>query len=244
MSDRRYVVGLAALAILIFSAIGASTASAEQVAYECSSSAASKTFSDAHCVSSGGSSFGHVKIEGTTEVSGTNAKTASETTAAAVGKLKSSLAGVETEIQCTTDKLISAKLTVTLVHITLDIRIGKSGCTVTKPAGKGCTVSGGSIETKELQATTMGQAAGNIKITPAEGTEFASIKIEKCSVEALNNTFPVTGSLVATATGATVSTTHAGITSQGTLKFGGVKAGLEGSLTITRTSTGNGIALT
>ncbi|HET7445872.1 MAG TPA: hypothetical protein VFJ57_14575, partial [Solirubrobacterales bacterium] len=46
-----------------------------------------------------------------------------------------------------------------------------------------------------------------------------------------NNTFPVTGSLKLTPSGATLTTTHAGITEQNTLKFGGVKAGLESSLT-------------
>jgi hypothetical protein len=244
MSVRSYVTGAATLLTIVVSAIAAQPAFAEQTAYECSPSAPTKTFSDAHCLS-GGSSFGHVKIpEGTTEVTATNAKTASGTTAAAVGKLKGSLAGVETEIQCTTDKSIGAKITVTLFHITVDIIFGKSGCTVTKPAGKGCVVSGGTIETNELQATTLGQTAGHVKITPAKGTEFASIKIEKCETPALNNTFPVTGSLVANASGATISTTHAAITAQETLEFGGVEAGLEGAVTMSVAATGNGIALT
>src|SRR4051794_3631916 len=100
MSGRRYTAGIAVLSFLIFSAIVAPSAFAEQLTYECSSAAPVKTFSDAHCISAGGSSFGHILIgEGVATV-GSNEKTTSETTAAAPTRLKSSIAGVETEVTC------------------------------------------------------------------------------------------------------------------------------------------------
>jgi hypothetical protein len=43
---------------------------------------------------------------------------------------------------------------------------------------------------------------------------------------------PIAGSFIATTSGATATTTHAGITAQGTLTFGGNAAGLEGASTI------------
>lgn len=244
MRGRSYIIGAGALLILMFSAIAAQPAFAEQQAYECSPSAPTKTFSDAHCLNSGGSSFGHIKIEGTTEVTGTNAKTASGTTAAAVGKLRGTIAGVETEIQCTEESLLGGKLTLGFIHVKYDFKHTKKKCTVTKPAGKGCVVNEATIQSNELSATTLGQAANNVKVTPAEGTTLASVKIESCSISALNNTFSLTGSYIATASGATLSTTHAGVTAQETLFFAGVEAGLEGALTISSAATGNGIALT
>lgn len=55
--------------------------------------------------------------------------------------------------------------------------INFSGCSVTKPAGKGCVVSGGAVNTKKLFSTSKG-LTNQVKIEPNAGTEFASIKIE------------------------------------------------------------------
>jgi hypothetical protein len=119
-----------------------------------------------------------------------------------------------------------------------------TGCMVLKPAGKECVVKGGSVTTEKLAGTTKAQAANKLKITPAEGETFAKITLDKCTVASLNNTFPVTGSLIADVSGATSTSTEAGVTTQNTLKFGGNKAGLGGALTIKKTSSGNGLALT
>lgn len=154
------------------------------------------------------------------------------TTSSAVSKLRGAVSRIETEVQCTIVEGLG-KATNAAASVSGTGTLEYSGCTVTKPAGKGCVVSGGRVNTKKLAATTVGQAANTVRFTPFEGTEFASIKIESCSVGVLNNTFPVTGSLVATATGATLSTTHTGVTAQNTLEFGGVKAGLEGAITTT-----------
>lgn len=87
------------------------------------------------------------------------------------------------------------------------------------------------MTTNTLKGTTVGQASGHLKFEPNSGTQFATVPISECKIRALNNTFPVTGSVVATTSGATTTTTHTEITGQGTLEFGGVEAGLEGALT-------------
>ncbi|HET7444177.1 MAG TPA: hypothetical protein VFJ57_05910 [Solirubrobacterales bacterium] len=239
MIGRKSIIGIAVLCALAFSAFAAASASAEQRAYTCASGVGKKDYKEAHCVTNVGENngtFGHTLITTAgTKITGTSANTASNTTAGTVSKLKGALSGVETEVQCTeltgtgeltndnTEPGLSVSGTGTIVYKT---------CTVTKPAGKGCVVKGGSVTTEKLAATTVGQAANKVKFTPAGETNFAIIPIEKCEIAALNNNFPVTGSLVATASGATLTTTHTGITELNTLKFGGVKAGLEGALTI------------
>ena len=65
------------------------------------------------------------------------------------------------------------------------------------------------------------------KFTPASGETFALITIESCSISGLNNTFPVTGSIKCFNGGATIACTEAEVTTQGTLKFAGQKAGIE-----------------
>jgi hypothetical protein len=91
--------------------------------------------------------------------------------------------------------------------------------------------NGKTVTTNELTGTTEKQGDAAL-IKPASGTEFTKITIEKCSIAGLNNTFPVTGTVKAEITGATVSSTAATTTAANTLKFGGVKAGLDGALTI------------
>jgi hypothetical protein len=71
-----------------------------------------------------------------------------------------------------------------------------------------------------------------VKFEPAEGTLFAEFEVEGCSVAALNGPYKVEGSLKATPEGATLSTTREGVTTQGTLKVRGQKAGIAGSITI------------
>jgi hypothetical protein len=232
MLSFKSAIALAVLCACAFSAFATQSAVAEQKAFTCENVGAG-AFADAHCVTANpGGEYGHAEIVNSVFASATNARTASETTTAAVSKLKGTLSGVITEVQCTTvggwGKITNAAASVTGTGV-----LEYSGCTVTLPAGKGCVVNGGRVNTKKLTATTVGQAANAVEVTPSEGAEFAGVKIESCSVGVLNNTFPVTGSLVATANGATLNTAHAGITTQNTLRLGGNTAGLEGAITIT-----------
>jgi hypothetical protein len=244
MAGRKSVLGIAVLCALIFGAL-ASSASAEETAWECTEEAEPLIYQDAHCLIAGPvEEFGTVEFaEGKeNKITGTNAATASGTSAAAVSKLKGALSGVVTEVQCTglegTGQLTNAAASVTGTGV-----IKYTGCSVTAPAGKGCVVTGGTVTTKTLKGTTVGQAANKLKFSPNSGTEFASVPISSCSIGSLNNTFPVTGSLVADVSGATTVTTEGGVTGQNTLKFGGVNAGIEGALTIEDEGTGDGVVL-
>jgi hypothetical protein len=245
MIGRKSVIGLAVLCALAFSAIAATSAfAAPGRAFECAPGGTQ--FSDAHCKTAG-SGFGHVAIaNGTaTKITGTNAKTAGSTTAAEVSKLKGKIAGIATEVQCT-GLSGSGELTNAAGSVSGSGQITYTGCTVTAPAGRGCVVTGGEIKTKPLAATTAGLTNNNeLKFEPGPGeTEFASIPIGSCLENSPpSGNYPVAGSLIATTTGATTTTTHAGITGQKTLTFGGNAAGLEGALTISMEG-GNPLVLT
>lgn len=232
MNGRRAAMGVAVLCALVFSAFAASSASANQI-YTCKPATGVTGFADAHCLaptSPPSTNFQHVLEEGEIEITGTNANTAEGTTAARVSKLRGTAAGLETEVICTTvGGSGKAKNEATWGQGTGVIEY--SGCSVAKPAGKGCVVTGGAVNTKELFATTKG-LTGELEFTPVSGTEFASVPISSCSVSGLNNTFPVTGSIKGTIEGGTTTSTHAGTTAQNTLKFAGQKAGLDGAITI------------
>jgi type 1 fimbria pilin len=244
MISRRSVIGIAVLCALVVSAFAAAGASAVENpfrAYTCEPVSTGRQFSDEHCkteASGAGTGWKHTLITGEkTPIVGTNAATADEgtghTNAHTVAKLHGVISGVETEIQCT-HVTGSGELTNAAGSVTGNgTIIYKETCAVTKPAGRNCVVTGGEVTTKKLTATTVGQEANKVKFTPFEGTQFAVIPISGCleNIPPTGN-YPVTGSLVATATGATLTTTGAGVTAQGTLKFGGQVAGLDGALTI------------
>lgn len=234
MMGRKSPVGIAVLCALVCSALSVASASAEQRAYTCTKSATTKEFSDAHCLSKGGSGYGHVLIpESATTVTITSEKTAEGTTAAAVSKLKSQLSGVPLEVQCKGlhghGTLANAAASVTSEGV-----LTSTECTVTAPPGRGCVVVGGQITTNNISVTTAGQAANALRFTPGPGeTRFFTLPIQGCEEEIPpSGNYPITGSFVASASGATATTTHAGITAQSTLRLGGIKTGLEGALTI------------
>jgi hypothetical protein len=237
MIGRRSIIGAFVLCAFALSAFGAAGAQAEGRYYMCekNEAAGKEQFSDAHCVvaAEGNGGFKHVEITNGTfqEYVATNAKTAKETTAAQPTTLKSTLAGVETEIECTGSsgegKVINAETSASGTGT-----LAYTGCTVTKPAGKGCKITEGGFKTEPLASTTAGQPANSIKVSPKSGETFVTIPISGCSIEALNNKFPVTGSVVTTASGATVTSTEAAVTALGTLKLGGTKAGIGGAQTV------------
>jgi len=108
----------------------------------------------------------------------------------------------------------------------------------------GCKVTGEKVETKSLTATTVGGEEKFLKFSPSTGTEFAVVPLEGCSNAGLNERFPVTGSVKIAPHGATLISTHEEVTTQGTLKFGGQKAGLAGSLTLSGKKEGGSEAAT
>lgn len=243
MIRQRTLIGACMLCALILSAVGAQSASAVgTTGFTCKEKKepGGAGFSDAHCRSevATGAKFEHVAIpEGTkTEGRVTNEKTASETTASTPAILAGSLSGVQVELQATsTLGIVSGTNKKTAEGEMFIEGTGSTtytGVTVTKPAGKSCVVKEGKIVTNELRGTSLGQGMEG-KLEPASGETFASIVIEKCTVAALNNTFPITGSIKCPNSGATISCTESAVTAQGTLKFGGNKAGVGVSTTAT-----------
>jgi hypothetical protein len=240
MTKLKTMFGLCALAALAVCAFAAQAASANQ-AYECTKEATSKTFSDAHCKTSGGTEYGHkILPAGKNKITLTNITTGTERSTA---KLKSVQSGVTLELQSSEVEgegelengsgFVSGTGVITFKKVI-----------VTAPAGKGCVVKGGTVTTNKLAGTTNGLAANLLKFSPASGTAFASFFVEGCSVAALNHEYTATGSVIGTTTGTTTAFTHTGTTEQGTLFLQGQKAGLEGTVTIKSAATGNGIALT
>lgn len=244
MIQRRFLVALALLCAIVTSSVSVAGASATE-AVECSSSASKLDKFGAHCLpvpEGKTANFGHVGLSaGSHEITATNANTASETTAAAVSLLAGVISGVSIEIQCTGVSGTGSMQNVGGQASGTGV-LTYSGCTINKPAGKGCVVNGNSITTNSIAAESEG--ASTLKLKPASGELFASIQFEKCSVEALNRIFPVSGTMKATVTGATVTSTEAGVTEQNTLKLAGNKAAIGGALTIKSAASGNGLALT
>jgi hypothetical protein len=249
MVGRRSVLGVSTLCALVLGVFAAANAFGAQRAWECAPTPGSGTFTDEHCQIEAGTGFTHKNniANGTpTNITGTNQKTAAGTTASEVWKLKGKLVGVATEVQCTT--LASVSNAGLINEANAVIGNGKavfSGCTVAAPAGRNCKVGGGEFTTSELFGSTAGLSANELKIEPFNAeTELTVIRIENClsNIPPTNN-YPVDGSLIFTTSGATMTSTHAGITAQGTLTFGGNPAGVSGAATI-RMEGGNALSLT
>jgi hypothetical protein len=240
MNGQKSVIGAAVLCALVFGAIAAANASAEQKAFKCTAGQGVADYNDEHCVTKvtpGTGSRGHTEISNgvATAVKATNAKTASETTAARVSKLTGTIVGTVVEIQCT-GVSGTGELTNAAISVTGNGALEYTGCTVIKPVRE-CVITGGKITTQKLVVTTVGQAANTVKVSPFTGTQLASVSIEKClENHPPTNVYPVTGSLIASTSGATVTTAEATITAQATLKLAGNKAGLDGAVTVTDNS--------
>jgi hypothetical protein len=244
MRVRHSVIGIALLCALLVGAYTTTAAmGAPGRAFTCAPGGTE--FSDAHCLTAG-TGFGHVSIaNGTnTQVTGTNSKTASGTTASTPFKLKGKIAGVATEIQCIEHEEVTILIN-SPTFVTFSTTTTLRSCSVTLPAGRECVVTGGKITSNELMASTEGLTNSNeVKTEPSSGTELFGVPISGCKNNSPPSaTYPVDGSFISTASGATLSTTHAGITTQGTLTFGGNPAGTEGAVTLSMKE-GNPIVLT
>ncbi|MDX6654262.1 MAG: hypothetical protein QOH18_972 [Solirubrobacterales bacterium] len=241
MTGRRSVIGIFVLCALALCAFGAASAAAneaeegEAVMCEANTETGKQQFNDPHCTNpeTGNGGYKHVPILPGFNAAwaSSNEKTASGTTAAQPSKLATTISGIATEIECTT-VTGEGTLTNAASAVSGTGKIAYKGCTVTKPAGKGCIVTEGGFTTAALAVTTVGQTTNNVKFSPSSGTEFATVPISKCSTEVLNNKFLVTGSVTETASGATLTTTEEGVTKQETLKLGGKAAGLSGAHTV------------
>jgi hypothetical protein len=247
MNGCRASIGL--FMLLVISVLSVQKASAETTAFACSKSVTNKTWSDAHCLNEGGfKQFGHKEFHVPTEITG-----APGTTSEGVHRLKATVNGITTELA--TSGGVSGSGTAENAKFGELVAKGEgtltyTGVTVAAPAGKGCrayTNNGGVkgeegvIHTNPLKAET--NAEMGVKIVPATAlSAIATFIIDGCTgseaLESLNQKYSLEGSVIGEPNGGEVKFTHAGVTSQGTLKFNGsIKAGYNGGISVKNNGT-------
>jgi hypothetical protein len=261
MTARRTLLGLCALCALFVSAIGASSASAvSATAYTCpaNTTTGGEQFTEAHCktAGTGNAGFKHVAIANGTRTAITLTNEVTPNVKPEL-KLKSTVAGAALVMTCETVSgagFMENKITTggeMYAHGT-----GTIVCTGVTDPTPGCGVVGlpggaGKIETKELTATTEGQAAGRLLFKPANAGPppvFLEFELTGCP---LAGTYKVVGSVsgktgATFGLGATTKFEHTDTTGQASLHIGGAAgpvAGLEGEVVI-EGENGNPLALT
>jgi hypothetical protein len=252
MNGRRAVIGLCMLCALAFSAVAAQGASAAgTTAYTCKKKSVEggAGFSKEHCKTTDavttGAKFEHVAIpvNTTTILSISNKKVGAETLTTAPKFFHTTRAGVAMELEATGvepetetaefPNMVFNRISGEEMYIEGEGRIKYTGVTVTKPAGRSCTVTGGTITTKQLIASTKGLTS-QLKFEPKAGATgtFATFEVSGCSTSGLNGTYESTGSVKGSVNGATVDFSGTTTTEEKTLKLGGQNAGIEGEITL------------
>ncbi|HET7444262.1 MAG TPA: hypothetical protein VFJ57_06360 [Solirubrobacterales bacterium] len=222
---------------LAFSAVAAANASASGATlFTCVKSASGDLFGP-HCLkeNNGNSEkYAHQTFAADTTGTLNNANTASGTTAAQSAIWRTTLAGVNVEITCATvegEGLFANKEEGGEMFGHAEVTLSFTACVVKAPAGKGCKVKGEAITTETITGKTLGSGE-KFRLTPKNAeNRFFTFTLEGCSIAALNNSFPVTGSFEVNMNAATLFSTHTEVTTQATLKIGGQKGGFEGALT-------------
>jgi hypothetical protein len=240
---------LCALAFSAFAAQGASAATEGLTLFTCKKNATNPTgerFKGEHCRDVDTSVTGEWTHEAiaentTTEITGTSE----------VSKLKSTISGIETELQSPVSHILpevevkpeviekswvtNAKDPVTGEHYFHgEAWVEYTEVVVEKPAGKGCKVKGGAIRTNKLKFSSKGLKEHTVLFEPLAGPTgvFAEFTVEGCSISALNGIYEVKGTVEGTVDGATLNFTHPTTTAQGKLTLRGQKAGFESSATV------------
>jgi hypothetical protein len=121
------------------------------------------------------------------------AATKGQITEASSFSLASTVSGIKFKVSCTGAKGSGEFQNEEGIAIGSGITLTLTGCSVTEPAGKECTVPA-EISTASLTAKTKEMSA---TFTPTTGTKFMTIKVSGCSVAALNGEKEVTGSATA-----------------------------------------------
>lgn len=244
MIKRRTILALFVLCALLGAAVAAQSAAASSkgtTGFTCKEvakgGAGTVGFKDAHCkepAEGEAVKYEHFAFppDTTTELTVSNTTTEGGTQ---IAILKATIFGIVLELQATgvhAEGTMENKLNAaTQEHYARgQSATTYSGVTVTIPTGKGCKVKGGEIKTNNLTWTTAEQGMLG-KLAPTEGTTIAEFTIEGCTLESVNRTYKVSGSITCPLEGATVHCSHAEVTASGTLKLGSeaslVKAGIE-----------------
>jgi hypothetical protein len=254
MIGRKAIVGLSllcALALCAFAAPGASAIGT--TAFTCVEGQGEKDFSDAHCdnqVKAGEGKFGHVKVEGKeTELTFSNEKTASETTAAEPSVLAGPLLGVNVSVSC---KKVTGTGTLTneevggTMKVTGNATLEHSECVVTTGGSEGkCAVKEPIVYTAKY-TTFQNETAMGVEFTPKSGGAFGSITyVEGKGGCPIKGTFAIEGSFLGTpggtaqGKGATLRFADTGNLHWGTSLYtlsGAVTMGMKGGNPITFTT--------
>jgi hypothetical protein len=266
MIGRRAITVLAFLCALVFSLFASQSAFAEipeTTAFECTKSAATRDFSDAHCdiTTTPQSNFGHTKLSNTVEtaVTATNEKTANMTLSSTPATLEGEAAGMKVKITCTklsgSGKLINEEPSAGVMRVKGTGSGEATDCTVEKPLK--CTVAepivgGGSA----VSLTNLGAGKNEMgaESSPPAGQkvyaviEFLNKGAEVCAFN--KSKFNIEGSGVGTSPiGSDEATKESGATAvsgppDGNFTFAGKPATLRGVGTASVTATGNAVVLT
>ena len=257
----RSAVGLLLLCALLISAFAVQSASASgTTAFQCSSGAGVKDFSDAHCdkATKEGAAYGHLDIEPgqEVEIELTNAKTKSETKETTSAVLKGVVLLTSIEITCTTvsgsGKSTNKEIGEVMQNEGTGLGIKYSGCTANKPTNckvkESIELTGSSITVENLggEKNEMG-----VEFKPKEGKPFTEIIFEgeKCALK--GKAISLTGTAIATGSrGSTPSVTSSGATlvftpemTKETLKLGEKAAELSSTVTINYKEEGEGFPI-
>jgi hypothetical protein len=246
MKGRKTIVMLALISALAISAVATSEASASgTTGFTCTAASGARDFADAHCTSqvgAGEGTFGHVALAGKKEITLSNEKTASGTTAAQPSILIGLLAGVEVEVICTK---VTGSGTLTNSEVggsmqaTGTMTIEHSGCTVPRPSG--CTVAEPIVYSANY-TTYQTETEMGLKYTPVEEPNFGTFTLKNCT---LANTYGIAGKMETTAAGTPLGqgATQTWTTSMSKLTWGGSSYTLAGAITL-RVKGGDPIAFT
>lgn len=246
MNSRRTIVGLCMLCALVVCALAAQGANASKgtTAFTCKKAATEGAgFKKAHCTPNDAvgskAEFQHVAIaEGTTtEISGTNSNTSSNTEQSTTVQLKHPVTGINYEIQAgkvsglgSVTNAVDPVTKEHYVHGTFVVTFEE--IVITQPGGGVCSISGGSIKSVEMTATTKGQG-DFVLFQPKEGSQLTEYTIVGASCpEAIKGTYKTTGSVKCPLEGATVVCSHNATTELGTLINRGGVTGIEGKMTL------------
>lgn len=250
MNGRRAVGGLCLLCALVFSAFaaqGAAAATNGTTTFTCRSDGVGvKDFKTEHCVpGESGTAFGHAEVpENTvTHFTASNEKTDATTSGSTRMTMKTTIAGAAVHIDATgmhatgtleNMKAGSGEHTASAVVSTFKL----TGVTETLHS---CVVTGlpggpGTIEFKELVATTAGQEMG-IKFSALAGPAAVLAEFELTGCPPISPlTIKVFGSFKCIPSGATIVCNHEEITASKTLRIqstSGPIVGFEGKTTVT-----------
>lgn len=236
MTRRKSILGALTLSALCLCAFGAANAYAVKSIqlHECkeTTKGTPTQYNSSACnVKEVGGAFQTEKI--------TTLKNSFKSTQTSAFTLAATVAGVKFKIECSTLNGTGEGENSGEIAVGSNIVEVFSGCKVTEPAGKGCTVPE-KITTNTLKSETKEMKA---IYTPASGETFVTITVSGCSVEGLNGAKPVTGSASAVVTEETPTTAEFSATSGSALKFGGQTATFIGKAHIATSPGGQVVAL-